>query len=368
MKNRVSVNVIGLGYVGVTTYLHLTGEEIEVRCWDIDPARVEDLRTGRLPFGDHDLLDRFSRLPRNEAQFVQSAQELEPADLWVICVGTPLSPKTGILDVSHVKEALRTVLQQCNRLEQKKPIVLLRSTVPPLTYKNELAPILRDFSSLDPVFHYFPEFMREGSALSDYKEPALAVLGTEVPPNLPLIEAAFGLSPSQIDVVPIETSEMLKVSSNAFHALKVTFANEIASLCRSLGIDGEEVMRIFVKDKKLNISSAYLRPGSAYGGPCLGKDVKGLNQCARDQKLDLSLLAAITPSNDSHLRRSLELITKITCDQTSIGFVGTSFKIGCVDRRASPVIALLESYLERFPETLPYPNRAQRTDHRTQGN
>ncbi|MGZ3699816.1 MAG: nucleotide sugar dehydrogenase, partial [Bdellovibrionota bacterium] len=304
-----TVNVVGLGYVGTASCLHIASQGARVHGWDTSRERVAGLRSGALPFHEPDLLEQHSRLAPGAMSFVEEAANLPRADLWVICVGTPADPRTGLLDTRDVVQALRTVLENCMAREDFHPLLLLRSTVPPLTYRNELRPLVEEFSStharFKPRFFYFPEFMREGSALADCRDPALAVLGSDTGfEGVETIRAVFGLESREIDQTSVAVAEMIKISSNAFHTLKVTFANEIASLSHSLGCDGEEVMRLFVKDRKLNISPSYLRPGFAYGGPCLAKDLSHLHRAAGVQGLELPVLGAIQGSNQKHLMRA----------------------------------------------------------------
>ena len=356
MSQATTVNVIGLGYVGVACSLHIASRGTIVHGWDLNEKRVHDLRQGNLPFAEEDLLEAHANLPRHSFHIYERSEELPKPDLWLICVGSPLDQSSGGLSTKAIRSALKHVLELCEKLGDQTPLILLRSTVPPRAYENEILPFLNEFSSRVPDIHpeylYFPEFLREGSSLQDSREPGFVIIGHPQFPSLcsrmPLVRRVFQLGDCAIENTSIGEAEMVKFTSNAFHALKVAFANEIGSLCSSMHIDGAEVMRIFTKDKKLNISAQYLRPGFAFGGPCLEKDLVELGQCATRNGLDLKILNSISDSNQEHLERTVDLIEFHARGKTDVAIFGTSFKTGSSDRRNSPMIALLKRLAQRL--------------------
>jgi GDP-mannose 6-dehydrogenase len=271
----------------------------------------------------------------------------------VICVGTPPSAEAPLL-LDDVQLALDQVLERCRALRQLEPVIVLRSTVPVGTCSSRLVPRIRSFSArhpgFEPRFFYFPEFLREGSSLEDSRNPPLRILGGEAPhQGASRIESAFGMPAGRMTRTAFEVAEAVKLSSNAFHGLKIAFVNEVSSLCRILGVDGLEVMRLFNEDTKLNISSAYLRPGFAFGGPCLEKDLESLGRQAAGQGLSLPLVDSVLRSNEAHFNRALEMLRGLASDSDVVGFLGLGFKSGAMDTRCSPAARLMREYGRAYP-------------------
>jgi GDP-mannose 6-dehydrogenase len=225
--------------------------------------------------------------------------------------------------------------------------VVLRSTVLPGTTERVLVPALKNGAGreLEPPLRLAvnPEFMREGSSLRDFARPPLTLVGCQDPGTAAVLRSLYAEVEAPFVHTAVRTAEMVKYVSNAFHALKVCFANEIGDVCAALGADAHEVMRIFLMDRKLNVSEAYLRPGFAFGGSCLPKDLRALVYAARAAEVSLPLLSAILPSNEGQIRRAVEAVLETR--RRKIGIVGLSFKPGTDDLRESPMVALVETLI-----------------------
>jgi GDP-mannose 6-dehydrogenase len=276
---------------------------------------------------------------------VSSEEAVKQSDLALICVGTP-SAHNGQIDLT----AIQRVGQDIGRaLDGRAEIytIVLRSTVLPGTTDKVLLPALR--SSLGQnvdegvAVAVNPEFMREGSSLADFEHPPFTLIGCSDDDTAGLLRILY----EQIDAPFVHTSikvaEMTKYVSNAFHALKICFANEIGDLCESLGVNAQEVVRTFLMDRKLNVSEAYLRPGFAFGGSCLPKDLRALLHAARESDVELPLLAAIDPSNERQIRRGIDAV--LSARKRRIGVVGLAFKAGTDDLRESPMVSLVEALI-----------------------
>jgi GDP-mannose 6-dehydrogenase len=259
----------------------------------------------------------------------------------MICVGTP-SQRDGNLRVDYLQHVSTEIRDALADRSPSKPalIVAIRSTMFPGTCEDIVIPALGDANAV-VIVH--PEFMREGSAVADFRQPPLLVFGGPDVSVLETVAALYHEVPVKPCFVTTRTAEMIKYSCNAFHALKIGFANEIGALCSSLNIDGQEVMNTLCQDTTLNISTAYLRPGLAFGGSCLPKDLRALVYKARHRDLRLPLLESILPSNDDHLKRGIQSVLDLP--RGRIGIFGLAFKENTDDLRESPVVTLLEQLI-----------------------
>ena len=264
------------------------------------------------------------------------------SDISFICVGTP-SSDNGHLDLTYI---MKTAEQIGEALKEKTGfhVVVIRSTVFPGT-NEKVGQLIADISGKEIDKDYAivsnPEFLREGTAVNDYLNPPLTVIGSSSEKAVDIMKQVYEWSSAPVEIVPIGVAEMIKYVNNSYHALKVVFANEIGSICKKLNIDSHEVMRIFCMDKQLNISPYYFRPGFAYGGSCLPKDLRGLQTLAHDLSLDTPVLNAIPPSNSTLIDRQKEALEKF--GKKKIGVLGLSFKAGTDDMRNSPIIHIIES-------------------------
>ncbi|KKR33232.1 MAG: Nucleotide sugar dehydrogenase [Candidatus Gottesmanbacteria bacterium GW2011_GWC2_39_8] len=344
----MNISVFGLGYVGCVTAACLADAGHKVIGVEIKRKKVDALNEGRSPFFEPGLSEVINRCAKQGT--LRATTDVEEAvrlsDIALVCVGTPSSKEKGL--------QLDAVIQVCEgigRALSKKEeyfVVAMRSTVLPGTSLEYCIPILEQFSGKrvgeDIGYCVNPEFLREGSAISDFHAPPFTIIGERDARSGDLLARLWSFVQAPLYRVPLGVSELVKYASNAFHALKIVFANEIGSLCRAYGIDSNEVMRIFVSDTKSNISSRYLRPGNAFGGSCLGKDLRALQFVAKKTDIDLHLLNAIIPSNNAHRERIANLV--LGSNPKRVCFVGLSFKEGTDDLRESPAVQLVQRCLD----------------------
>ncbi len=341
------VSVFGLGYVGAVTAACLADAGHEVVGVDVNPVKVDMMESGRAPVLEprlEELVEKGRRACRLRAT-TNASSAVHESDVSFICVGTP-SLHSGRLDLSSVARSCEAI---GDALRPKKEFhwVVTRSTVLPGTAKSLIIPTIEAASEkragVDFAVCSNPEFTREGCAVADFLNPAITVLGADDPLHLVPLRDLYGKTSGQVFETTLGVAEMVKYVCNAFHALKVTFTNEIASLCSQLDVDARTVTRIFTADTKLNISKAYLDPGFAFGGSCLPKDVRALAYCGKQLDLDLPLLRAILPSNQAHLERAVEAV--LATKRKRVGVLGLSFKPGTDDLRESPSVQLIKRLL-----------------------
>ncbi len=340
------VSVFGLGYVGCVTAACLAKAGHRVIGVDINPDKVAMINAGTSPLVEPGLGELLAEVTAaGQLRSTTSADEaVSESDLALICVGTP-SRDNGQLDV----EALRRVAEHIGRRLRRHPkgyTVVLRSTVLPGTTESILLPALRGADAADLrelTVAVNPEFMREGSSLRDFAQPPLTLVGAETARAGALLRELYARVDAPFVQTSIRSAEMAKYVSNAFHALKIAFANEIGDVCDALGADVDEVVRVFLMDRKLNISEAYLRPGFAFGGSCLPKDLRALTYAARSADLVLPLLSQILPSNDRQIQQGVGRV--LSTRRRRIGVLGLAFKPGTDDLRESPMVLLVEALI-----------------------
>ncbi len=343
----LSVSVFGAGYVGSVTAACLARAGHRVTAVDVNPEKAEMINAGASPVverGLGELIARVVSAGRLRAT-TSGAEGVARSDVALICVGTPGRPN-GRLDVDALAGVGREI-GQALRGRRRPYTVVLRSTVLPGTTEKVLLPSLRAGlgAAAGPPLHVGvnPEFMREGSSLEDFARPPLTLVGCLDPETAALIRTLYAGVEAPFVQTEVRTAEMVKYVANAFHALKVCFANEIGDVCAALGADAQEVMRIFLTDRKLSVSEAYLRPGFAFGGSCLPKDVQALLYGARSADVMPPLLSAILPSNEAQVRRGVEAV--LATGRRRVGLVGLSFKDGTDDLRHSPLVTLVENLI-----------------------
>jgi GDP-mannose 6-dehydrogenase len=266
-------------------------------------------------------------------------------DISFLCVGTP-SLRSGKLDLGHVEPVCREIGQALAKKDSFH-LVVLRSTVLPGTAETLVVPTLEKASEKkfgkDFGVCVNPEFMREGTAVADFLEPAMTIIGGADPAHSAVLAELYAWAPGRIFQTSFRSAEMVKYTCNAWHALKVAFANEVGSLAKGLGVDAQDAIEIFLADTKLNISPSYLKPGFAFGGSCLPKDVRALTYRAKELDLHLPLFEAILPSNQVHLDRAVDLV--LGTGKRKIAMLGLSFKAGTDDLRESPQVQLIKRLL-----------------------
>jgi len=340
----MKLSVWGLGYVGTVSAGCLAQEGHEVIGVDSEPAKVGLINAGKSPIIEKDIggiIERQVAAGRLSAT-TDAAVGVGWADLFLICVGTP-SRGNGDIELKYVRrvcEEIGTAL----RNHEGAPAVVIRSTMLPGTMRNVVIPTLEACSGRRAGAEFGvcinPEFLREGTAVHDFFNPPKTVIGELNRASGDLLASLYAHVAAPLIRTDIETAEMVKYADNAWHALKVGFANEIGHLCKELEVDSHRVMDIFCQDTKLNLSPYYLKPGFAFGGSCLPKDLRALLYKAKTLDVSLPILAAILPSNEQQIERAVR--TVIEKGSKKVGILGFSFKAGTDDLRESPVVELTE--------------------------
>jgi GDP-mannose 6-dehydrogenase len=342
----MNISIFGLGYVGCISLGCLAQSGHSVIGVDITEAKVRLISQGKPTI----LENRISEIiaAQHQARRIRATTDHKDAvinsDISIICVGTP-SSASGQLDLGQIMAVARQIGATLKEKVSFHTIVI-RSTVPPGT-NQQVTQILEEISGKQPNVHFGvvsnPEFLREGSAVADYYNPPVTLIGTHHPVTIAIMEKLYQEIGHSITKVDVAVAEMIKYVNNSFHALKVSFANEIGNICKKQGIDAHALMDIFCRDHVLNISSAYLKPGFAYGGACLPKDLKALTTMAHDFYLETPIINAIARSNDLHKTIVLDKI--LTSSKKRIGILGLSFKQGTDDLRNSPAVEIIEQLL-----------------------
>ena len=342
-----SISVFGLGYVGTVTAACLAHKGNTVIGVDLSATKVEAMEAGRSPIVEPKVPELVAEC--HQACRLHATSNSEEAvlktEISFLCVGTP-SLRNGKLDLGHIEPVCReigTALKKKNSFH----LVVLRSTVLPGTAETIVVPTLEKASGkkLGKDFGVCvnPEFMREGTAVADFLEPAMTIIGAAEASHSAILREMYAWAPGRIFETSFRSAEMTKYVCNAWHAVKVSFANEVGTLAKQLGVDAESVVEIFTADTKLNISTTYLKPGFAFGGSCLPKDVRALNYRAKELDLKLPLFESILPSNDEHLERAVEMI--LESGKKKIAMLGLSFKAATDDLRESPQVQLVKRLL-----------------------
>jgi len=343
------VAVFGTGYVGCVTAACLSRDGHQVIGVDIDAEKVAALNAGETPVAEPGLGDLVQQ--QVAAGTLRATEDFKAAiaetDIAMIAVGTP-SDRAGAVSTVAVEKVIESIGEVLRGTDQPYTVVV-RSTLLPGILESQLAPLLASSSGRelggDLKICNNPEFLRESIAIRDYDAPPFVVVGTIDGADADDVLELYSSIDADKVVTDSRTAALLKYGCNAYHALKVAFANEMGSLAKSFGADGQVAMELLCKDTKLNVSKAYLRPGFAFGGSCLPKDVRALTRYAEEEAVRVSLLRAILPSNQEHLDRSIRLVEE--SGHKKIGMVGLSFKAGTDDLRESPYVTLVETLIGR---------------------
>ncbi len=341
------VSVFGLGYVGCVSAGCLADLGHEVIGVDVNPKKLEMVRRGESPIIEPGLDELLAKVVKSgRLRVTDNAEEAVAAsEVSLVCVGTP-SRLNGSLDTHYldrVIEQIGAVLAQIDSFH----VVTIRSTLLPGVAEERILPMLESASGKkagkDFGFCVNPEFLRESSAIADFKSPPFTVIGALDARSGDALQQLYSSIDAPVYRVSPGAAAMVKYASNAFHALKVAFANEIGAVCNELHIDSRQVMEIFLQDRQLNISPAYLRPGFAFGGSCLPKDVRALLYAAKHRDVHTPLLSAILPSNDRHIERAAHRV--LALGERNVAMIGLSFKPGTDDLRESPLVRLAETLI-----------------------
>ncbi len=343
------VSIFGLGYVGCVSAACLARDGHEVIGVDVNPVKVASIAAGKSPIiepGLDELLRDMVRSGQLRAS-IDAQRAVRDSDISLICVGTPSNPN-GSLNTRYVESVCQEIGLAINH-KRGFHTVVVRSTVLPGTVNEKVVPILEEFSGRragdDFGVAMNPEFLREGSAISDYYDPSFIVIGQYSERSGDAVQELYSSINAQLIRTSIKTAEMMKYANNSFHALKISFANEIGNICKAHGIDGRDVMEIICQDSRLNISPVYMKPGFAFGGSCLPKDLRALLYRTKERDIDSPLLTSIMASNQRQIERGIQMVEKT--GRKSVGILGLSFKAGTDDVRESSIVPLIETLVGR---------------------
>lgn len=354
----MKIAVFGLGYVGIISAACLAEQGYKVIGVEVNDIKINEVNNGRSPIVEPYVNEIVSKVVKSGN--LEATDDFESAvknsNIALICVGTP-SSETGEVDLSFIFKTAQQIGDALRKKEnfESEYVILIRSTSMPGTV-DKFAEVVQSISGkkrkkdFDVVSN--PEFLREGNAVNDFYNPPFTLLGCECERSEKIVRQIYSFLEAPFIVTSVKTAEMLKYVNNTFHGLKVGFANEIARICRKKGIDSREVMELFLLDKKLNISEYYLRPGFAFGGSCLPKDVRALSFESKKNGLSLPIIENIMNSNSLHIEWAFDIILKEKV--TNIGVMGITFKNGTDDLRESPAVVLVEKLLGKGKNVLVY--------------
>lgn len=343
----MKISVFGLGYVGCVSAACFARDGHEVIGVDVSSNKVDIINSGNSPIveaGMNELVAETVGAGKLKAT-TDSGEAVTNSELSLICVGTP-SNANGSLDLRYVTRVCEEIGASL-RDKSSRHVVVIRSTMLPGTIENVVVPALES-SSVNRAGADFgvcinPEFLREGTSLKDFYAPPFTLIGADDEETANLVSELYRKIDAPLYVTPVKTAEMVKYVCNCFHALKVTFANEVGNICKALNVDSHEVMDVFVKDTKLNLSPYYLKPGFAFGGSCLPKDLRAMNYKAKELDVEVPVLASILPSNRRQIDSAIEMVVRT--GKKRLGVLGFSFKAGTDDLRESPMVTLIETLI-----------------------
>ena len=340
----MKISIFGLGYVGAVSAGCLANEGHEVIGVDPNQTKMDLINQGKTPIIEKNI-GEIIEIAVKEGRLratTDASEAIRGTELSLICVGTP-SQLNGNLDLKFVRRVCESI-GSALKTKSERHVVVVHSTVLPGTMRNVVIPTLEEFSAkragVDFGVCNNPEFLREGSSVYDFYHPPKTVIGETDKKSGDLVASLYEKMDAPLIRTDVETAEMVKYTDNAWHALKIGFANEIGIICKTVGIDSHKVMDIFCQDTKLNISAFYLKPGFAFGGSCLPKDLRALIYKASRLDLDLPVLKSILPSNDLQVERGVRMIMEK--GSKKVGVLGFSFKEGTDDLRESPIVEVVE--------------------------
>jgi GDP-mannose 6-dehydrogenase len=343
----MKISVFGLGYVGAVSVGCLAKDGHSVIGVDPNETKVDLINAGQSPIVEAEIGDIVATSVASGllTATMEPASAVHETELSLVCVGTP-SNTNGSLDLRYVRAVCKDI-GAALAAKSDRHTVVIRSTMLPGSMREVVIPFLEEHSGKRAGTDFGvcnnPEFLREGSAVYDYYNPPKTIIGELAAGDGDLLGTLYASLPAPLIRVSVDTAEMVKYVDNAWHALKVGFANEIGNLCKEMHLDGQQVMSIFCQDKKLNLSSYYLKPGFAFGGSCLPKDLRALNYKAGRLDLSVPILSSILPSNAVQIQRAFD--TVLAKGSKRVGVLGFSFKAGTDDLRESPIVELIERLL-----------------------
>ncbi|MEN8907201.1 MAG: nucleotide sugar dehydrogenase [Clostridiales bacterium] len=341
------ISIFGLGYVGVVSAACLSNMENFIIGVDINDTKVDMLNKGISPIIEKDLDTMLKKSNENGSLIATNnvKKAINETEFSLICVGTP-SRSNGSLNISYLENVCIDIGRELKH-KKRGHILIFRSTMIPGTMRSRVIPVLEEYSEKEHNKDFFtvfnPEFLREATAIDDFYNPPKTVIGSDNESISNIVADIYSSVDAPIIKTKLEIAEMVKYVDNNFHALKITFANEIGQICNKIDVNSHEVMNIFKKDEKLNISKAYLSPGFAFGGSCLPKDLRAINYLSKMIDVETPLLSSIIQSNNNNILNTIKKI--ISFKKRHIGIAGLSFKEGTDDLRESPMVEVIETLI-----------------------
>jgi GDP-mannose 6-dehydrogenase len=343
----MKISIFGIGYVGCVSAACLARAGHEVVGVDVNPTKVEIINNGTSPIVEPGISDVIADVVKTKklSATTDTVHAAKTTDVSLVCVGTPSKPN-GSLDLGHVRRVCEEIGAALATKNERHTIVI-RSTMLPGSVESVAQPALEEASGkkagTDFGLCVNPEFLREGTSLKDFYAPPFTLIGASDEQTAKIVASLYAEIDAPVFTTSIKTAEMVKYVCNCFHALKVSFGNEIGNICKALELDSHEVMNVFCADTKLNLSSYYLKPGFAFGGSCLPKDLRAVTYKAKELDVEVPLLTAISITNRLQIERALDMVLRT--GKKRIGLLGFSFKAGTDDLRESPMVTLIETLI-----------------------
>src|ERR1041385_264557 len=352
----MKISIFGIGYVGCVSAACFAHAGHDVTGVDVNPTKVDIINSGKSPIVEpqmNELIHDAVKAGKLRAT-TDSMEAVKSSDISLVCVGTPSKPN-GSLDLGHVARVCEEIGAALATKDTHHTIVI-RSTMLPGSIESVAQPALektsRKQAGKDFGVCVNPEFLREGTSVKDFYAPPFTLIGADDEETAKIVGSLYANIDAPVFTTMVKTAEMGKYVSNCFHALKVSFANEIGNICKALELDSHEVMKVFCADTKLNLSSYYLKPGFAFGGSCLPKDLRAVSYKAKELDVEVPLLSAITATNKLQVEKALDMV--LNTGNKQVGVLGFSFKAGTDDLRESPMVTLIETLLGKGLELVIY--------------
>lgn len=343
----MNISIFGLGYVGAVSLACLARDGHQVIGVDIDQAKLDLIAAGNTPVVEEGMVELVANVAASGRVRVTTdvREAVHGSEMSLICVGTPSAPN-GSQDLSAILRLAQDIGHAIGE-KSEAHVFVFRSTIAPGTVEDVIRPVIESESGKKDGEHFHlcfqPEFLREGTSIRDYDKPPFTIVGANHPYPIGKLRDLFGHLPCAFHTTSVRAAEMVKLCCNNFHALKISFANETARLCDAFDVDPFEVMDLMCKDTQLNISKAYLKPGYAFGGSCLPKDLRATLYMAKQRDVELPMMTGILPSNRIHVEQAVEKV--LATGKRRIGLIGLSFKTGTDDLRESPTVTLAEQLI-----------------------
>ena len=357
----MKLSIFGLGYVGSVSAACFARDGHQVIGVDVNPLKVEIINHGRSPIVEpqlNELIVEAVKAGRLRAT-TDAADAVSSSDVSLVCVGTP-GNSNGSLDLTHIKDSCKQIGVALSAIDRHH-LVVIRSTLLPGSIERHVIPTLEVYSGKragkDFGVAINPEFLREGTSVYDFDNPPFTLIGADDENVSSLLGHLYTRLNAPLFTLRIKEAEMVKYACNCFHALKVAFANEIGNICKSLAVDSHRVMEVFCQDNKLNLSPYYLKPGFAFGGSCLPKDLRAMNYKAKELDVEVPVLSSILLSNERQIERAINMVLATGCK--NIGVLGLSFKQGTDDLRESPIVTVIERLIGKGLRVLIYDRDVQ---------